>query len=83
LLLGTSQWLTANGRLIRKQGIAPDIAVTLGPDGDLLTPDRVRDLTATELAESGDAQLLTAIETLTGMPVGDQTAQQQKEIVGQ
>ncbi|MEZ4678078.1 MAG: S41 family peptidase [Caldilineaceae bacterium] len=29
LLLGTSQWLTADGRLIRKQGITPDIAVDL------------------------------------------------------
>jgi len=79
LLLGTSQWLTADGRLIRKQGIAPDIEVTLGPDGELLTPDTVRDMTATELTESGDTQLLTAIETLTGLPLRDQTAEQQPE----
>lgn len=84
LLLGTSQWLTANGRLIRKQGISPDIEVTLGPDGELLTPDSVRDMSATELSASGDAQLLTAIETLTGLPFGDQTAQQSdSKAVGQ
>lgn len=64
LLLGTSQWLTADGRLIRKQGIAPDVEVPLGPDGELLTPDRVSELTAAELVESGDAQLLAGLEEL-------------------
>ncbi|MEZ4672967.1 MAG: S41 family peptidase [Caldilineaceae bacterium] len=64
LLLGTSQWLTANGRLIRKQGIAPDIEVKLGPDGEMLTPDQIREMCAAELAESGDAQLLSGLETL-------------------
>jgi carboxyl-terminal processing protease len=76
LLLGTSQWLTADGRLIRKQGIAPDIEVTLGADGELLTPGLVEALSAAELLESGDAQLLIAIEELTGIAVDEQAAQQ-------
>ncbi len=65
LLLGTSQWLTADGRLIRKQGISPDIEVALGPDGELLTPALIEEMTAAELLESGDAQLLAGLETLT------------------
>lgn len=76
LLLGTSQWLTADGRLIRKQGITPDIAVTLGPDGELLTPDLVKEMTAAELLKSGDAQLLAGIEELNGLPADQQATQQ-------
>lgn len=68
LLLGTSQWLTADGRLIRKQGIAPDIEVALGPDGELLSPTIVEEMTAEELLDSGDAQLLTALEELDAYP---------------
>lgn len=74
LLLGTSQWLTADGRLIRKQGITPDIEVKLGPDGELLTPGLVKEMSATELAESGDAQLLAAIKELTGVSTDEQAS---------
>ncbi len=74
LLLGTSQWLTADGRLIRKQGITPDIEVKLGPDGELLTPGLVKEMSATELAESGDAQLLAAIKELSGETTDQQAA---------
>ena len=38
LMLGTSQWLTADGRLIRKQGIEPDVMVELPMTADLLQP---------------------------------------------
>jgi len=75
LLLGTSQWLTADGRLIRKQGIAPDLEVELGPDGELLTPDRVRELTAAELIDSGDAQLLAGLEELGALEALTNTVQ--------
>jgi carboxyl-terminal processing protease len=77
LLLGTSQWLTADGRLIRKQGIAPDIEVKLGPDGELLTPALLREMTLAELLESGDAQLLAGLEELDPLLSKDQSAQQQ------
>jgi len=64
LLLGTSQWLTADGRLIRKQGITPDNQVDLGPDGEMLTPNAVEALSVEELAASGDAQLLAGLDAL-------------------
>ncbi len=68
ILLGTSQWLTAEGRLIRKQGIAPDIEVTVPAGSNLLSPFEVRELTVSELLESEDAQLLRAIEELDALP---------------
>jgi carboxyl-terminal processing protease len=68
LLLGTSQWLTANGRLIRKEGIAPDVEVTLAEDGEFLTPALVKELTAQEMATSGDDQLLAGLEALDALP---------------
>lgn len=77
LLLGTSQWLTADGRLIRKQGITPDVAVELPADGEFLTPTLVKELTAEELAASGDAQLLAGLKALEALPVAAEQAQQQ------
>ena len=68
LLLGTSQWLTADGRLIRKQGIKPDVEVVLPADGEFLTPTLVKELTADEVATSGDAQLLAGLKALNALP---------------
>ena len=68
LLLGTSQWLTANGRLIRKQGIEPDVEVELPIGAQLLSPGVVEGLTVEELLESEDAQLLEALELLKALP---------------
>lgn len=68
LLLGTSQWLTADGRLIRKQGIKPDVEVVLPADGEFLTPTLVKALTADEVATSGDAQLLAGLKALNALP---------------
>lgn len=64
LLLGTSQWLTPNGRLIRKQGIEPDIPVELPSGTDLLSPAELEGLTTAELLDSPDAQMLKALELL-------------------
>jgi carboxyl-terminal processing protease len=72
LMLGTSQWLTANGRLIRKQGIEPDVRVELPIEADLLSPSDVERLTAGELLQSQDAQFLKALELLQALP-GDET----------
>jgi carboxyl-terminal processing protease len=64
LLLGTSQWLTPNGRLIRKQGTEPDITVELPFGTDLLSPAELEELTTAELLDSPDAQMLKALELL-------------------
>jgi len=72
LMLGTSQWLTPNGRLIRKQGIEPDVRVELPADAEMLSPSDVERLTASELLQSQDAQFLKALELLQALP--DHTA---------
>ena len=62
LLLGTGQWLTPNGRAIRKQGIVPDVDIALLASAEIMTPREERTITAEALAKSTDAQLLRAIE---------------------
>ncbi|MBN1992199.1 MAG: S41 family peptidase [Anaerolineae bacterium] len=68
LLLGTSQWLTPNGRLIRKQGIEPDIVVELPVGSDLLSTYELKEMSVSELLDSEDKQLLKALEVLEALP---------------
>ena len=68
LLLGTSQWLTPKGRLIRKQGIEPDVTVDLPIGADLIAPIELEELTVPELLNSEDKQLLKALELLDALP---------------
>lgn len=67
LLLGTSQWLTPNGRLIRQKGIQPDIEVILPFDVQPLSPLDAAELTLDELLQSDDVQLVRALEELLAM----------------
>ncbi len=68
LLLGTKQWLTPEGRLIRKQGIEPDVEVILPIEANLVTPLELESMTVEELQESDDAQLHKALELLGRLP---------------
>ncbi|MEM7347565.1 MAG: S41 family peptidase, partial [Chloroflexota bacterium] len=68
LLLGTSQWLTAEGRLIRKQGIEPDELVDVPAGADLIAPFELEQMTINELLDAEDAQLLKALEILGATP---------------
>lgn len=68
IMLGTSQWLTPNGRLIRKQGIEPDIAAEIPVENNLLSPSELKDMTVVELLLSEDTQLLKALEVLDALP---------------
>lgn len=68
LLLGTSQWLTPNGRLIRKQGIEPDVEVKLPVGATMTTPPELETMTQADLLKSEDVQLLKALEHLKAIP---------------
>ncbi len=68
LLLGVKQWLTPNGRTIRKQGIKPDIEVKLPLGSQLLTPTDVKELTPTEREKNADAQFLKALSLFKTTP---------------
>ena len=64
LLLAVEEWLTPAGHTIWHKGISPDITVSLEAKASPLTPEGVRNFTRKQLLESGDAQLLRAIEIL-------------------
>jgi carboxyl-terminal processing protease len=67
LLLGTSEWLTPEGRQIRGQGITPDEQVALPPTAAPLSPAEAAELSAEELAAIEDAQLVRALELAAGI----------------
>jgi carboxyl-terminal processing protease len=62
LLLAVREWLTPAGRVIWHNGITPDITVALRPDVEPLTPESLSNMTAEQLKNGGDAQLLRALE---------------------
>jgi len=64
LLLAVEEWLTAEGRVIWQEGLAPDVEVPLPPDAAPLIGLRWRDLSEEELLDSEDDQLLQALDLL-------------------
>jgi carboxyl-terminal processing protease len=64
LLLATEEWLTPKGRVIWHNGIAPDVVVALPANVTPLTPEAEKTMTPQQVNESGDAQLLKAIDLL-------------------
>lgn len=73
LLLAVQEWLTPDGHSFWHKGITPDIAVNLPPDTNLIFPGAEHDMTAKELKDSGDKQLLRAEALLTGQEPIKQT----------
>jgi carboxyl-terminal processing protease len=74
LLLATEEWLTPKGRLIWHNGIVPDVQVTLSQGTSPLLPEAEAGMTSEQVQNSGDAQLLRALELL-NQSAGRQSAQ--------
>jgi carboxyl-terminal processing protease len=66
LLLATEEWLTPDGSVIWHQGLPPNVVVTLPQDVSPLFPAAEDGMTSAQLQESKDAQLLRALQLLTG-----------------
>ena len=64
LMLAIEEWLTPDGHVIWHHGITPDVAVSLPPEATLLSPVTEKELTSEKLRESGDVQLLRALDLL-------------------
>jgi carboxyl-terminal processing protease len=65
VLLATKEWLTPAGHVIWHKGISPNVFVPLSPEVTPLFPEAEKGMTATELRESKDEQLLRALDLLT------------------
>jgi carboxyl-terminal processing protease len=64
LRLAVEEWLTPDGSFIFPGGVSPDERVELDADAVPLEPREIRELTPSALRQSGDAQLLRAIDLL-------------------
>jgi carboxyl-terminal processing protease len=67
ILLATELWLTPKGRVIWHQGIQPDVTVSLANDIAPSIPETERNLTAADLSNLKDTQLLKALDLLQNM----------------
>lgn len=64
LVLGTAEWLTPGDRMIRRQGIDPDLKVDLAADGEILSPGAARGMTPQQFQVFRDEQLHEALRIL-------------------
>lgn len=64
VLLAIQEWLTPKGRTIWHQGLTPDTEVALPQGVAPLFPEQEAGMTAEQLQNSGDQQLLQAISAL-------------------
>jgi len=62
LLLATEEWLTPNGRVIWHVGLSPDVEISLPSETAPVFPSNAQDMSPQELGDSGDIQLLRALE---------------------
>jgi carboxyl-terminal processing protease len=65
ILLATEEWLTPSGHVIWHKGLAPDVTVSLTSTATTFVPEGGQGITATQLQDTQDAQLLKAISVLT------------------
>ena len=65
LLLAVQEWLTPDGHTIWHNGLTPDVVVTLPEGAKVLLPLEEKDMTAEQLRESKDLQVLEALALLT------------------
>jgi carboxyl-terminal processing protease len=64
LLLAVEEWLTPGGQTFWHKGITPDHAIPLPPETLPLFPEAIRDMTPSQLQETPDKQLLSALDLL-------------------
>jgi carboxyl-terminal processing protease len=64
LLLAIEEWLTPSGNVIWHKGITPNVVVALGPGSSPAFPETERTMSVKELQDSGDVQLVRAVEML-------------------
>ncbi len=62
--LGTSQWLTPAGEVVRGKGINPDTLIALPNLSDIVMPTVSAEMDETQLRESNDDQLIEAYNTI-------------------
>jgi carboxyl-terminal processing protease len=64
LLIGTIEWLTRNGHQIWHHGITPNVRVALAAGVEPLLPSNLRTMSANQLMQTSDRQLLDAMRLL-------------------
>ena len=65
--MGTTEWLTPKGQVVRGKGIQPDELVSLAPDAIPLSPASAALLDPQALLKSTDTQLVRALQVLNGV----------------